>query len=41
ELAGMKARSADASLVKAASRWLHRDDDKVPAEIKPQLAEVR
>src|SRR5690606_7320908 len=41
ELAGMKARSADASLVKAASRWLHRDDDKVPAEVKPQLAEVR
>ena len=41
ELTGMKARSADASLVKAAQRWLHRDDEKVPANVKPQLAEVR
>lgn len=41
ELQGMKARSADVSVVKAAQRWLHRDDDKVPANVKPQLAEVR
>lgn len=41
ELDGVKARSADASLVKAAQRWLHRDDDKVPADVKPKLAEVR
>ena len=25
----------------AARRWLHRDDDKVPAEVKPQLALAR
>ncbi|HMN94051.1 MAG TPA: fatty acid desaturase [Hydrogenophaga sp.] len=40
ELAGMKARSADATLVQAARRWLHRDEDKVPANVKPQLAQV-
>ena len=36
----MKSRSADVALVKAAQRWLHRDDDKVPANVKPQLAQV-
>jgi len=41
ELHDMKARSADVAVVKAAQRWLHRDDDKVPANIKPQLAQVR
>jgi stearoyl-CoA desaturase (delta-9 desaturase) len=42
ELAGMKARGADAAaLFKAAKRWLHRDEDKVPAEVRPQLAQVR
>ncbi len=41
ELQDMKARSADVALVKAAQRWLHRDDDKVPANVKPQLAQVR
>jgi stearoyl-CoA desaturase (delta-9 desaturase) len=40
ELQHMKARSADVALFKAAQRWLHRDDDKVPANVKPQLAEV-
>jgi len=41
EIATLKARQADASVLKAAKRWLHRDDDKVPAEFKPQLAQVR
>ncbi len=41
ELDSVKARSADAALVKAAQRWLHRDDDKVPANVKLQLAQVR
>ncbi len=41
ELESLQARSSDASLMQAARRWLHRDDDKVPAEIKPQLAQVR
>ncbi len=41
ELEGVKARSADAAVLKAAHRWLHRDDDKVPADVKPQLALAR
>lgn len=41
ELESLQSRSSDASLMQAARRWLHRDDDKVPAEIKPQLAQVR
>jgi stearoyl-CoA desaturase (delta-9 desaturase) len=41
EIATLKARQADASVLTAAKRWLHRDDDKVPAEVKPQLAQVR
>ncbi|MEZ5645627.1 MAG: fatty acid desaturase [Burkholderiaceae bacterium] len=41
EFEGVKARSGDAALVKAAQRWLHRDDDKVPDSVKSQLAQVR
>jgi len=41
ELAALKARQADTSLLQAARRWLHRDDDKVPAEVRPKLAQVR
>ncbi|MDG5974793.1 fatty acid desaturase [Hydrogenophaga taeniospiralis CCUG 15921] len=41
EIEGLKSRSADASVLDAARRWLHRDDDKVPAEVKPQLALAR
>ena len=41
EVEGLKARSADASVLDAARRWLHRDDDKVPADVKPQLAQAR
>jgi len=41
EVEGLKARSADASVLDAARRWLHRDDDKVPADVKPQLALAR
>ncbi len=40
ELQGMK-EGASASQAKLARRWLHRDDDKVPADVKPQLAQVR
>lgn len=40
ELDGVKARSADAAVLHAARRWLHRDNDKVPADVKPQLARV-
>ena len=41
ELDGVKARSADATVLQAARRWLHRDNDKVPADVKPQLAVAR
>jgi stearoyl-CoA desaturase (Delta-9 desaturase) len=41
EIAQLKARQQDHSLLKAAKRWLHRDDDKVPAAAKPQLAQAR
>jgi stearoyl-CoA desaturase (delta-9 desaturase) len=41
ELAAMKARSADAAVILAAKRWMHRDDDKVPAAAAPQLAQAR
>jgi stearoyl-CoA desaturase (Delta-9 desaturase) len=41
ELQAMKARQADTSLLRTAHRWLHRDDDKVPAEVRPQLEQVR
>jgi len=41
ELAALKARRADVSVLKAAARWLHRDDDKVPASARPHLAQAR
>ena len=41
EFESMKARSADASVIKAAQRWLHRDADKVPASAVPELAQAR
>ncbi len=41
ELEALKARKADISVLQAANRWLHRDDDKVPATAKPQIAQAR
>ncbi|MFT4242370.1 MAG: fatty acid desaturase [Acidovorax sp.] len=41
EIAALKARKADVSVLKAAKRWLHRDAEKVPAVAQPQLAQVR
>jgi stearoyl-CoA desaturase (delta-9 desaturase) len=41
EFESMKARSADAAVIKAAQRWLHRDADKVPASAAPELAQAR
>jgi len=41
EVSALKARSADTAVVKAAARWLHRDADKVPAAVAPELAKVR
>ncbi|WP_048439088.1 fatty acid desaturase [Caenimonas sp. SL110] len=41
ELAAMKAKNADVSILKNAKRWMHRDDDKVPEAARPQLAQAR
>jgi len=41
EVAALKARSADAAVIKAANRWLHRDAEKVPAAALPELAKAR
>ena len=41
EIALLRARKGDASMLRLANRWLHRDEDKVPAKAKPQIAQVR
>ena len=41
EMEGLKARSADVGPLKVARDWLHRDDEKVPAAVRPQLAQAR
>ncbi len=41
EIAALKSRNADASVLRKANRWLHRDDDKVPTAAKQQLAQAR
>ena len=41
EVATLKSKKADSSVLRAANRWLHRDDDKIPASAKPQLAQAR
>jgi stearoyl-CoA desaturase (delta-9 desaturase) len=40
EFQAMKALSGDAAVVQAAKRWLHRDQEKVPASAAPELAKV-
>ncbi len=40
EIQALKARKADISVLQAANRWLHRDDDKVPVAVKPQVAQA-
>jgi stearoyl-CoA desaturase (Delta-9 desaturase) len=41
EMEALQGPRRDASVLEVARRWLHRDDDKVPASVKPQLARVR
>ena len=41
EFESMKARSADAAMIKSAKRWMHRDEEKVPAAAATQLAQAR
>ena len=41
EIAVLKAKKADFSVLQAANRWLHRDTDKVPATAVLQVAQAR
>ena len=41
ELEALKAKKADVSVLRAANRWLHRDDDKVPETARLHLAQAR
>jgi stearoyl-CoA desaturase (delta-9 desaturase) len=41
EVIALKARRTDASMIKAAQSWLHRDAEKVPAAMVEQLTKVR
>ncbi len=41
EIAAVKGKGQDSALLKACRRWLHRDDDRVPADARAQLAQAR
>ncbi|EGI77221.1 DesA family fatty acid desaturase [Hylemonella gracilis] len=41
EVSALKTRMTDSAAVKAAARWLHRDAEKAPAKVAPQLAQAR
>lgn len=41
ELDALQAKSADVSRLEAVRRWLHRDDDKIPAKYKAKVELVR
>ncbi len=41
EIELLKSRQADISVLEVAKRWVHRDDDKVPATARTQLAQAR
>ncbi len=41
EIANLKNKGADLSPLKTAKRWLHRDEERVPAFVKPKLAQAR
>ena len=41
EIELLKAKKVDASVLRAANRWLHRDDDKVPATARLHVAQAR
>lgn len=41
EIEALKARNADVSLLQTAKRWLHRDDEKVPASAVADLKQAR
>ncbi|HUR88132.1 MAG TPA: fatty acid desaturase [Ramlibacter sp.] len=41
EIAALKSKQADLSALKSAKRWMHRDEDRVPATVRPQIAQAR
>jgi stearoyl-CoA desaturase (Delta-9 desaturase) len=41
EIEAIKAKQGDLSVLTTAKRWLHRDDDKVPASAQAHLAQAR
>lgn len=41
EIAQIKARGGDLSVLQAARRWIHRDDEKVPAAARSHLIQAR
>ena len=41
EIEALQARKADVSVLRAANRWLHRDDDKVPEAARSHVAQAR
>ena len=41
EITTLKASKADVSALEAARRWLHRDEEKVPASAQSQVAQAR
>jgi stearoyl-CoA desaturase (Delta-9 desaturase) len=41
EIEALKAKQGDLAVLQTAKRWLHRDDDKVPASAHAHLAEAR
>ena len=41
EIAALQARGQDLSLLKSARRWLHRDEERVPAAVRGQVAAAR
>jgi len=41
EISAMQSKGADTAVMKAAGRWLHRDAEKVPVEVQPQLQQAR
>jgi stearoyl-CoA desaturase (delta-9 desaturase) len=41
EITTLKASKADVSVLEAARRWLHRDEEKVPASAQSQVAQAR
>ena len=41
EIDVIKSKKGDVSVMVAAKRWLHRDEDKVPAAAAPKLAQAR